>query len=339
MPVKLIHITDIYHPHADPDDHYDLSQIFALSKMGEIKIEQVIIDYPSSYDYGSPAICAVDQLNYLTNSNVQVTIGASVHEFRGKPQLWKSAEKNKVGAAEKIIEILDRVDVQANEMVFINIAGGCLDTAIALERSPEIFKDKCAGIVLNAGTSFHRPGIQEYNVALGALEYSKIFSAPCPVYWSPCYEKVVDQVGSYGTYYRFLQGEVFKQITKPLLNYFMYMLAKSQNSQHLDVLVNRSFEKGLIEEFCSMYRNMWCTGPIFSIAGKTVTIDGEIVPKGDTDKPVYEYEPIKITCTPDGVTEWEYDNLSAERFIFRVNDLNKYETAMFKALTTVLKEL
>ena len=29
---KLIHITDLYHPHEDPDDHFDLAQIFALAK-------------------------------------------------------------------------------------------------------------------------------------------------------------------------------------------------------------------------------------------------------------------------------------------------------------------
>ena len=33
---KLIHITDLYHPHEDPDDHFDLAQIFALAKNGDI---------------------------------------------------------------------------------------------------------------------------------------------------------------------------------------------------------------------------------------------------------------------------------------------------------------
>ena len=44
MANKLIHITDLYHPHADPDDHYDLAQVFGLEKLGKLEIMQVLID-------------------------------------------------------------------------------------------------------------------------------------------------------------------------------------------------------------------------------------------------------------------------------------------------------
>ena len=33
-----IHITDIFHPHGDPDDHYDLALAFALHKAGLLRL-------------------------------------------------------------------------------------------------------------------------------------------------------------------------------------------------------------------------------------------------------------------------------------------------------------
>ena len=34
MKPYLVHMTDIFHPHGDPDDHYDLALVFALHKLG-----------------------------------------------------------------------------------------------------------------------------------------------------------------------------------------------------------------------------------------------------------------------------------------------------------------
>ena len=45
MAQKVIHITDLYHPHQDPDDHFDLAQIFALAKQGDLEVLQVMIDH------------------------------------------------------------------------------------------------------------------------------------------------------------------------------------------------------------------------------------------------------------------------------------------------------
>ena len=103
---KLIHITDLYHPHEDPDDHFDLAQIFALAKNGDIDLCHIIIDWPTKEKQGDPALCAVAQLNHLAGLDVPVTIGADVDKFRGKPELWANASYSDVKAADRIIEIL-----------------------------------------------------------------------------------------------------------------------------------------------------------------------------------------------------------------------------------------
>lgn len=340
MAQKVIHITDLYHPHADPDDHYDLAQLFALAKTGDIELMQVMIDHLDRPNMkGSPAIFAVYQLNHLTGKNVHVTLGANTHEFVGKPEKWASAPVSQVYAAEKIIEILS----ESEEKVYISIVGGCLDTAIALERAPELFREKCAGIVLNAGSAQQKVDRQEYNVALGRTEYSRIFKAPCPVYWNPCLNAgdspdTESFRGQNATYYHFLQKEVFSTASDGLVNFFLYMLTRSQSTEFLKVLEGKP-EAELVEKFSNLYRNMWCTGSIFDMAGKTVTMDGEIVEAGSTDKPVFEYKPICVTCDDNGMTKWEFTESSEDRFIFHINDQAKYEPAMTKALVSILKEI
>lgn len=339
MSQKLIHITDLYHPHGDPDDHYDLAQVFALGKTGDLEVMQVIIDDTKNEHLGSPAIGAVYQLNYLTNLNVHVTLGADTAKFVGKPELWKTAEKNEVWAAEKIIEILKT----SVDKVYISIVGGCLDTAVALERDPDIFREKCAGIILNAGSSENNPETLEYNVGLGATEFSKLFQAPCPIYWNPCLRsarsfELQDMSGENATYYQFLQNDVFSEVSEKMVNFFLYMLKKEKDADYLKALEGTP-DPEITGHFGKLYRNMWCTGSIFGAAGKSVTKEGAIVSAGDADEPVFYYRPIKVKCADDGRTSWEFTEKSTDRFICCVSDYDTYRAAMTKALVDILKRI
>lgn len=338
MANKLIHITDLYHPHADPDDHYDLAQVFGLAKLGELEVLQVLIDHPyeKRKDFGSPDVGAVYQMNRLAKANVHVTLGADTVKYVGRPKLWKDAPKHEVWAAEKIIEILKNSD----EKVYINIAGGCLDTAIALERAPEVFREKCAGIALNAGSMEHYRKQLEWNVFLGPLEYSRIFQAPCPVYWCPCVSSMrsMDMEtwrGAHATYYRFRQKEVFAEVSDEVENFFLFMLNRDKDADYFGAL-QRTPDQESVQRFGEQYRQMWCTGAIFDIARLAVTQDGEIVPKGKREDVVFSYRPIQITCTEDGATAWEFAETSQDRFLCCIDEKH-YEKAMTKALITVLK--
>ena len=338
---KLIHITDLYHPHGDPDDHFDLAQIFALAKHGDFELCHIIIDWPAERRRGDPALCAVAQLNLLSGKDVGVTIGANIDKLRGKPELWKDADSKDVKAADKIIDILENSD----EKVYITIVGGCLDTAIALARNPQVFREKCAGIILNAGSGTNTSTL-EYNVNLGHVEYSAIFSAPCPIYWNPCFDNIETGEGIYKTHWRFLMKDVFSKISNELNAYFIYMLTQSTNPKYLRYLSEPS-DKQLIAEWGEQIRNMWCTGSIFDIGELTVTPDGKLVPADSGIQSVYSYEPIKITCTEEGVTLWssfEEGTDSSEvqeypRYIFRINDEERYASAMTNALAEILKQL
>ncbi len=44
--VSFIHQTDLFHPHGDPDDHWDLATVYALAVQKRINLVGVLFDYP-----------------------------------------------------------------------------------------------------------------------------------------------------------------------------------------------------------------------------------------------------------------------------------------------------
>ena len=42
----LLHATDLFRPHADPDDHFDLATVFSLAFQDRIDLLAVMIDHP-----------------------------------------------------------------------------------------------------------------------------------------------------------------------------------------------------------------------------------------------------------------------------------------------------
>jgi len=71
--VPALYSTDLYHPHDDPDDHYDLATLFALQ---ELRLEGIIIDM-SNYEKGKkePGVVALRQMFHLSGRTVPYALG------------------------------------------------------------------------------------------------------------------------------------------------------------------------------------------------------------------------------------------------------------------------
>ena len=195
MKPYLVHMTDIFHPHGDPDDHYDLAAAFALHKLGYLELGRVICDYPPPHRVGDPALCAIAQLNEITGSDVRSCV----------------APKDPNAQARLIADILS----DADRKVSFSVVGTTEHIAGAIRLAPELFAKKCAAIYLAAGTGIETPGgILEYNVRLHPSAFTTVLNAPCPVYWAPCYHTLVpgegriEKGGEYGSVYCIRQKEL-----------------------------------------------------------------------------------------------------------------------------------
>jgi len=175
----VLHVTDLFRPHMDPDDHWDLACVYALVYRGDIDLAGVLIDHPPDNSGGrNPDTAAVAQMNFIAGTAVPVTVGSSL-PLRSRSDIQTYALPTDHHGVKLILDVLR----QSSQPVVINILGQSRDVAIAGRKAPDLFASKCAAIYLNAGTG--SPDMSpksklEYNVTLDRFSYAAIFDLPCP---------------------------------------------------------------------------------------------------------------------------------------------------------------
>lgn len=330
---RFIHQTDLFHPHGDPDDHWDLATVYALAEQGRLDLLGVLLDYPPVHRAGDPGTLAIAQLGHLSGiAGVPVSIG-TMQPMRHRVD----AERDIDAANRSAAEWLCRTLRSCKDPVVINIVGSCTDVAIAGLMEPDLFKSKCKAVYLNAGAAYPgKEGELEYNVKLNPSSYAAIFDLPCPVYWCPCWHQTeVRQVGMHGTWYSFVQGEVFGHLSDPLCNYFLYMLSRSAEPKYLRYLME-PVDPGLMAEFGKLSRSMWSTAGILHAAGMGIDAQGGLLADSLVTDPVFEFMPISITCADDGQTTWQLAGENTGRYIFGLRHPDLYSAAMTSALCQLL---
>jgi hypothetical protein len=339
MAAPLIHQTDLFRPHNDPDDHFDLAAIFALVLQGRIDLRGIVIDRPPPKFDGDPDVAAIAQLNHISGLTVPAVVG-SAQPMKSPHDTQPSASPSDKAAAWFVLDVLR----QSRQRVAITVVGSCRDIALAGKTDPALFARKCAGIYINAGTGSPDPklaSVLEYNVTLDPAAYRALFDLPCPVYWLPCFEDYEGEwrVRRYGTYWRFRQEEVLPSLSPRMQNFFLYMFQRVRETDWLRYLY-RQPDASLIQQYSQQERNMWSVVSFLHVAGLTVTTTGELVPmKAAGDSAVYAFQPVRISCNENAVATWQPDLRSANRYMFMVRDLEHYQSAMTRALRTLLTAL
>ena len=75
----MLHVTDLFRLHIDPDDHWDLACVYALAYRGDIDLKGVLIDHPPENANGrNPDIAAVAQMNLIAGTFVPVAVGSGL---------------------------------------------------------------------------------------------------------------------------------------------------------------------------------------------------------------------------------------------------------------------
>ncbi|MBQ1456131.1 MAG: hypothetical protein IIZ25_09830 [Thermoguttaceae bacterium] len=334
----ILHQTDLFRPHGDPDDHFDLATVFALALRGQAKIAGIVIDSPPPRRVGDPDVAAIAQMNRLCGLCVPAAVGSgplmsSITD--SMPQL----DRTDCGAIELILSALRG----APGRLHITCVGSASDIAVAALRDPELFAGRCAAIHLDAGSAHDnpdRPEQLEFNVSLNPIAYASLFSSPAPICWYPCWDTTESwQCGPNGAFYKMSHRVALDGISKRLRNFFTFMLDRTESAKWLAAL-DADMDDRHWEEILTHNRGMWSTASILRAAGQTVTRDGDIVPEDaiDPNDTLYRMESIEVTCTSDGFTTWKHSEKKTNRQIFHILDLERYPLAMGHAVNTLLKE-
>jgi hypothetical protein len=337
--LPLLHVTDLFHPHGDPDDHFDLAVTYALARRGYFDLRGVVVDYPPEFRAGDPAVVAVAQMNRLAGFSVPVSIGTSLH-LKNRRDTLVDATVQETAAVRFICSQLRAWPYP----VALVCVGNAADIAVAALREPGLFKEKCAGVYLNSGSAHDNPekaGMLEFNVRLDPAAYAAMFELPCPLYWYPCWNTVeLRESGADGSFYWLQHRETLSELSSGAASYVGYMFGKAADPKWLRSMENPPADAETWEKILDGKRGMWSTASQFAAAGLTVIKDGTIVPaaKAGGDA-LFEMTPVEVTCADDGRLTWKRVDKPTGRWMMRVTDVARYPSAMTKAVATLFKEL
>ncbi len=333
----VLHCTDLFHPHGDPDDHFDLACVFSLGFQRLIDLRGIGLDYPPPNRVGDPDVMAVAQLNRICGTTVPNVVGSSKFVNKRTDTLPDLSPRDSTGI-HWIIETLKNSD----RPVAITVVGSATDVAVAARREPELFRTKCAGVYLNSGgTHQAKPEMLEHNVKINPAAYAAMFDLPCPLYWFPCWHMTEERKsGEWGTFYWMSHKKVFEGVKSvPLLGYFWYMFSRSQSPLWLRTTLTPPPEADWAK-ILEGQRGMWSVASFFVLAGLTVTKTGKIVSAAEAgDDALFRMEHVKAECEDNGRLKWELSKEPTGRFVFHVLDVERYPTAMTEAVRSLLLAL
>ncbi|MHB8971346.1 MAG: nucleoside hydrolase [Pirellulaceae bacterium] len=336
--IPIIYSTDLFQPHDDPDDHFDLATLLA---MPEFEILGIIVEHGEK-QATRPGQIPVRQMLQLTGRQVPCVVGLNPPLKSPTDAMLEQPAEYQQGV-ELILEKLRASD----RKVTIFTTGSMRDVAAALNREPELMRQKVSRIYMNIGNAL--PKDSEYNVDLDPQAYVRIMKSGLPVYWCPCFGE------PYGTYWKFRQGEVLETAPAGLQNFFSFALATGaewQATPKLESVDPLAYLAGAVDPAVqravfAQERNMWCTALFFHAAGRQIveTAPGQwaAVPAGQRAEKVehpFDFVPGKVTMDERARTTFHEEGQLGDPQIvatFKVLDASRYQAIMTSCLKELLK--
>jgi hypothetical protein len=256
----VIYGTDLFHPHVDPDDHFDLATLFALP---ELEVKAILLDQ-GDRQLTKPGSIPLGQMARLTGRQVPFALG--LDRKLASPDDDGRAEPAQFQAA---VELLLKVLRESPVPVTVIMAGSVRDVCAAWNREPALLRQKVGRLYLNIGAA--DDGASEYNVDLDPKAYCGLLRSGLPIYLCFCWPMEGKGPNAvFSTFWRFRQSDVLESVPAGLQNYFIYALQRP-SPEELDPLKALEADlrpwRRLVWE---MDRNMWCTAPFLHAAGRSV---------------------------------------------------------------------
>ena len=335
--VPVIYCTDLFHPHDDPDDHFDLATLYA---MPELDIKGVVLDQGRK-QLERPGRIPVSQMNKITGRNVPAAIGlADPLKSPDDQALDQPAQFQ--GAVELIIQTL-RASARP---VCIAALGSVRDVVCAFNREPGLFRTNVAMVLAFIGEASDGR-FQEYNVGLDPQAFVGLMRSGLPVYWVPCFDGGLWQNRGHASFWRASQPALLEGATPEVIQYFIYALEK-ESAEPLAFL-SRPVEPERQARLFAGTRNLWCAAVLGVMSGREVVFDGSkwtsVLPQSNRAaavagrKPLFEFPEVEVLVSDAGAVSCGKVPGSHKVRRFEVRDSAQYEQGMVEATTALLSSL
>jgi hypothetical protein len=334
--LSVIYCTDLFHPHDDPDDHFDIACLYAIQ---EIDIKAIILDQGKK-QAKKPGSIPISQLNYITGRNIPYAIGLS-DRLKTAPDtgLWQAKEYQY--GVELILKILKT----SKEPVTIISVGSLRDIAAVYNRSPDLFKNKVNRLFIFIGEA-SKKGHIEYNVGLDKNAYIRIMNSGLPVYWIPCFDGGRWRNNGRASYWRASHKDLLEQTSDRVMNYFIYALLKKDEKDpilYLDKQINTDDKNKVL----LMNRNLWCTAIFSHIAGRRFIrrenkfISTPINASYNKEREIrpFEFEEVSVFVDMEANVLYEDTNRAGKIMQFNVLKADIYAEVMTSVTAQLLLQL
>ena len=328
--VPLVHGTDLFHPHDDPDDHFDLATVFAIE---EFDVKAILLDLGSKQRQ-KPGRIPVEQMLKITGRQVPYAAGLS-HKLKSPDDKALDQPKEDQGAVELLLKVLR----ESPEPVMINLAGSTRDVCAAFNRDPQLLRDKVARLYLNIGSMLQdqseRAG--EWNELLDPQAYIGVMRSGLPVYWCPCRPTKENR----SSHWAFKHGEVLEGVPPALLNWFIYAL-QVVRPEEIDPMAAMSMDlRPWRHILMGMERSMWCTGGLIHASGRTIYRVGDHWVAAASPPPegkpaeVFTFVPVNVEIQDingRAFTKWTESAAQPNMHMYKVTDPKNHQAGLKSCL-------
>ena len=349
--VPVIDITDLYHPHQDVGDNFDLIAAYALP---EIDLRAVILDVTGRFrrkvaldaegkvadDTGprDPGIIPVTQLNYLFDRNVPYGAGSFEPLPDARAKLLDAPEFEQSG----VRLILDTLRA-SREKVHIVSFGSARPLAAAFNREPDLLRAKVARVHLSAGAT--SPDFLEWNVILDPKAIACLLRSGLPVAIYPCATKDGPfAMDSHNSFWKLPDLGFLPEMEKPLGRYLAYAFERSARPDFLQAL-EEGDPSAALARFAKRPHNVWETAVWIEVSGRRLVrrADGSrgIVPASEVragDKVLpNELQPCRVEVRDNGAFAWKPAPRGGNHWMYYRGDPAENAAALTEALPALYR--
>lgn len=333
--VPVLYCTDLFHPHEDPDDHFDLATLYALP---EIDVRGIVLDQ-GERQRQRPGRIPVSQINHLTGRSVPVAIGLAKRLKSPSDAGLDQAEPFQAGTR-LILDTLRRADAP----VALIAVGSVRDIVAAFNREPALLRRKVSRVLVFIGEA-SKEDFQEYNVGLDPQAFVGLMRSGLLVDWVPCFDGGLWQNRGHASFWKAKHEDLLRRAAPELVQFFIYAL-EHEKAEPLAFL-HQPVDAARKAKLFAGDRNLWCTVLFASVARRVVVWDGaryQLVPAGaasDAGQPagaLYGFEEATVTVTDAAVVKYGAGPGATTVRRFVVRDPARFAAGMTRVTADLLAQ-
>jgi hypothetical protein len=336
--IPVIYSTDLFHPHDDPDDHFDLAVLYA---MPEVDIRGIVLDQGRK-QLERPGRIPVSQLNRITGRDVPVHLGLE-RPLASPSDKALDQEERFQGGVRFVLKTLRESSVP----VAIIAVGSVRDIVAAYNREPDLLARKVSAALVFIGEA-RDPAFREHNVGLDPHAYVGLLRSRLPVWWVPCFDGGPWKNGGHASHWQARHADLLRSASPRVVRYFAYALGKEAGDplEYLD----RELDPTKRDLLLSGTRNLWCTAVFGVVSGRTVRREADRFVSAPAVRPepvagppppndLFGFSEVEVSVTDEALVRYGPAPGSRRILRFEVRDRERYAQGMTEMTAGLLGSL